>query len=193
MTRPSYTAALDRLLKPLGFERDGRKWVRIRGSIRECVDLQKSSASGGVTANLICWDFEIESLLRSINRDAPQVVRPMVQRVSHLIDGRDRWWKNDPNGPSEVAEAVRAYGIPWLERVQSFEDQAVLWYGRAGTVRPWRNSHLPELAVTLYLLGELDEALALFDAPVPKTAIQTLVAQGRCVEQWLKRKKDELQ
>jgi hypothetical protein len=39
--------------------------------------------------------------------------------------------------------------------------------------------------VTLYRLGALEEALALFEAPVPKTAIPDLVAAGRCMQRWL--------
>jgi hypothetical protein len=57
-------------------------------------------------------------------------------------------------------------------------------YGR-GTPRPWRKPNLTVLAVTLYRLGALEEALGLFEEPVPKTAIPTLVAEGKCVQRWL--------
>jgi hypothetical protein len=111
-------------------------------------------------------------------------IRQSGPRIGELIDGRDRWWKNDPNGPAEVAEAVLAYGIPWFERVRSLEDEASKWYGR-GTTGSWRKPNLTVLAVTLFRLGALEEALALFEEPVPKTAIQTLVTEGRCVQRWL--------
>ena len=191
MTRPSYTAALDRLLGPLGFERHGGDWIRLRGDIWDCVDLQKTWVDGSVTVNLYGKDLETERLLQSIACDVPSGIRLFGQRLGLLIDGRDRWWKNNPNGPSEVAEAVRVYGIPWLERVRSLEDEATHWYGRAATAKPWRNPNLAALAVTLYRLGERDEALALFEAPVPKTAIPTLVAEGRCVQRWLQSQRRE--
>jgi len=193
MTGRSYTAALDRLLQPLRFNREGKSWIRVRGSIWDCVDLQKSWVDGSVTVNLYGKDLETEKLLQTIGCDSPLGIVLLGQRIGLLIDGHDRWWKNDPSGPAELAEAVRVHGISWFERVQSLEDQATLWYSRAATAQPWRKPNLAALAVTLYRLGELDEALALFEAPIPRTAIPTLVADGRCVERWLKSRKSELQ
>jgi hypothetical protein len=109
---------------------------------------------------------------------------PIRSRVGTLIDGYDRWWTDEPDGPAEMAEAVRVYGLPWFDRVRSVEDQAAKWYGRPSMKGPWRSSSLPVLAVTLYRLGELDEALALFAAPERKTQAN-YVAKCRCVERWL--------
>lgn len=184
MTRLSYTKALDRVLHPLGFARDGKDWVRLRGEIRDWVNLQKSWADGSVTVNLFAKNLETERILRSIDCEEELGVRMFGQRIGQLIDGRDRWWKNDPNGPTELAEAVQVYGIPWFERVRSLEDEASTWYGR-GTTGSWRKPNLTVLAVTLYRLGACEEALALFEEPVPKTAIPTLVTEGRCVQRWL--------
>ena len=185
MSRLSYTKALDRALEPLGFARDGKKdWKRQRGEIEDWVNLQKSWIDGGVTVNLFAKNLETERILRSIPCDEELGIISFGQRIGYLIDGRDRWWKNDPNGPVEVAEAVRVGGIAWFERVQSLEDEASLWYGRAG-LRPWKTPKATVLAVTLFRLGALEEALALFEAPVPKTAIPMSVVKGRCVQRWL--------
>ena len=86
-------------------------------------------------------------------------------------------------GPAELAEAVRVHGLPWFETRRSLEDQAK-HYGREGS-KQWRNPTLAPLAITLYRLDAIDEALALFDEPVPKTAIPSLVSDGRCVQRWL--------
>jgi len=184
MTRLSYTKALDRALQPLGFAREGKDWIRLRGEIRDWVNLQKSWVDGSVTVNLFAKNVETERILKSIACDEVLGVRQSGQRIGELIDGRDRWWKNDPNGPAEVAEAVQVYGIPWFDRVQSLEDEASKWYGR-GTTGSWRKPNLTVLAVTLFRLGVLEEALALFEEPVPKTAIPMLVTEGRCVQRWL--------
>lgn len=184
MTRLSYTKALDRALQPLGFAREGRDWKRLRGEIQDWVNLQKSWVDGGVTVNLFAKNLETERILKSIPCDEVPGIIQFGQRIGQLIDGRDRWWKNDPNGPIEVAEAVLAYGIPWFERVRSLEDEASNWYFR-GTTGSWRKPNLTALAVTLFRLGALDEALTLFEEPVPKTASRTLVTQGRCVQRWL--------
>jgi hypothetical protein len=189
MTRLSYIKAIDRILQPLGFVREGRDCIRIRGDIWDCVNLQKSWIDGSVTVNLYAKDLETERILKSIPCQAVLGIRLFGQRIGQLIDGYDRWWKNDPNGPAELAEAVLTHGVPWFDRIQSLEDQASLWHFRTATAQPWRRSDLPALAVTLYRLGELDEALALFEAPVPKTAIKTVVTEGRCMQRWLEEQK----
>ena len=148
------------------------------------MNLQKSWVDGSVTVNLFAKNLETERILESIACDEVLGIVLFGQRIGALIDGRDRWWKNDPNGPAEVAEAVQVYVIPWFERVQSLEDEASKWYGR-GTTGSWRKPNLTVLAVTLFRLGALEEALALFDEPVPKTAIPLFVIEGRCVQRWL--------
>jgi hypothetical protein len=193
MTRLSYTKALDHLLQPLGFAREeekkGKDWIRIRGDVWDCVNLQKSWVDGGVTVNLYAKDLETEKVLKSIACNTVLGVHLAYERIGILIDGYDRWWKNNPDGPAELAEAVRVHGVPWFDRVQSLEDQATFWYYRTATAAPWRRSDLTTLAVTLFRLGALDEALALFEAPVPRTAMHKLVAEGRCVQRWLKNQK----
>lgn len=186
MTRLSYTKALDQALLPLGFTREGKSpdWRRLRGELQDWVDLQKSWIDGSVTVNLFSKNLETERILKSIPCDEVLGIRQFGQRIGQLIDGYDRWWKNNPDGPIEMAEAVKIYGIPWFERIRSLEDEASNRYGR-GTTGSWRKSNLPALAVTLFRLGALEEALALFDEPVPKTAIPSLVTEGRCVQRWL--------
>ncbi|THD82575.1 MAG: DUF4304 domain-containing protein [Phenylobacterium sp.] len=183
VSRPSYAKALDKLLRPLGFRREGYDWIRIRGDMWECVNLQISWVAG-VTANVAMKDLETEKLLQAIPCETPIFMRPMTVRIGHLINNRDRWWRNAPNGPTELTEAVATYGLPWFDKVRTPEEQAARWYGRHA-LDQWRNPRLPDLAATLYRLGEIEEALALFDEPTPRTAIPSLVAAGRCVQRWL--------
>ena len=70
MSRPSYAKALTKLLQPLGFQRDGYDWIRVRGDMWECVNLQISWL-GGVTANIEMKDLETEKILQSIPCDPP--------------------------------------------------------------------------------------------------------------------------
>jgi len=190
VARKSYIAALTEVLQPEGFSRDGQWWSRTVGTVLEQTDLQRSSvAGGGVTVNLWSKDLETEKILQGIECERP--VRIMSGgRISSLVpsfDGYDRWWRNDPDGPLELAGLVRVYGLPWLEGLRSLEAQAKQ-YGRGGS-RQWRNPTLAPLAVTLYRLGAIDEALALFEEPAPKTAIPSLVSDGRCVQRWLRKQK----
>lgn len=193
MTRLSYIKALDRALEPLGFVRQGAKkdWIRTRGDISDWVNLQKSGIDGAVTVNLFGTDLETDRLLRSIPCKVLPWLRPITTRIGTLMDGRDRWWKNNPEGPAEVAAAVLTYGIPWFERIKSLEDEASLWFGRSATAAPWRKPNLSALAITLFRMGELDEALALYEAPPPKTYMERALPEGRCVQRWLQAKKAE--
>ena len=184
MTRLSYTRAIDNVLQPMGFGRAGTWWTRIRGEMEEQLDLQKSWIDGGVTVNVWAKNLETNRILKSIRCEQEMGIIQFGVRIGTLIDGRDRWWRNDPNGPVGVAEAVSAYALPWFDQFRSLEDQAAKLYGR-GATRPWRTPSTPPLAITLYRLGEIDDALALFDAPVPKTALPNLVAECQCVRRWL--------
>ena len=46
--------------------REGKDWVRRRGEIRDCVNLQKSWVDGSVTINLFAKSLETERILKSI-------------------------------------------------------------------------------------------------------------------------------
>lgn len=187
MTRLSYTKAIDGVLNPLGFQREKSIWTRIRDDMEEKLDLQKSWIDGSVTVNVWAKDLETDRILKSIPCNQTMGIIQFGVRIGKLIDGPnglDRWWKNNPNGPTELADLVRAFAVPWFDRVKTPEDQADKWYGR-GTKYPWGSPNAPALAVTLYRLGALDEALAIFEAPVPRTAIPSLVERCRCVQRWL--------
>lgn len=185
MSRASYTKSLDKLLMPLGFTREKSWWSRIRGDLLEQLDLQKSWINGGVTINLWAKDLVTEAMLKSIPSKQPLGISQHGLRLGTLVDGKDRWWKNDPNGPAEVAELVKAHAIPWFDRVRTLEQQAEKWFGRWAYVG-WSSPNLGALAMTLYRLGELDEALAIFDAPMRRTANPDYVASLRCLEAWLR-------
>ena len=187
MTRLSYTKALDNLLLPLGFERQKNMWSRVSGEILEQLNLQKSWIDGAVTVNLYAKNLETERIIKSIPCAHTLGILQRGVRFPELIegsDGLDRWWKNDLNGPAEVASLAEKYALPWFGKVVTLEDQARFWYWR-GTTGTWKKPNLEALVVTLYRLGELDEALALFDEPIPRTANPVVVARARCIQRWV--------
>ena len=187
MTRLSYTKALDNLLVPLGFEREKNMWSRPSGDILEQLNLQKSWVDGSVTVNLFAKDIETERIIKTIPCKHVLGIVQLSVRFSELIegsDGRSLWWKNNPEGPAEVARLTQRYALPWFAKVVSLEDQGREWYPR-GTKGTWKKPNLGALVVTLYRLGELDEALALFDEPIPRTANPVMVEKARCIESWV--------
>ena len=188
MTRRSYAKTLDEALRPFGFKKNGDDWIRVRGDMWECVNRQ-SSWLGGVTVNLAIKDLETEKLfLEALRPLGMTQMRPITTRIGTLIDGYGRWWtKDEPDGPTHMADAVVKYGLPWFDRVRTLQEQAENWFGRrtALTGRGYHGPSLIGLALTLYRMGELREACEVLRRPVPKTAIQEAVRDVARVREWL--------
>lgn len=187
MSRLSYTRSLDNLLLPLGFERQKNMWTRISGDIRERLNLQKSWVDGSVTVNLWADSVETLRIIETIPCKHELGFFTFGQRISGLVEefnGLDRWWKNNPDGPREVAGLVEKHALSWFSKVITPDDQARYWYSR-GKISTWGQPNLAALVVTLYRLGELDEALALFDEPIPRMANPVMVEKARCIQSWV--------
>jgi hypothetical protein len=121
----------------------------------ESVDLQVSSIAG-TTANLVMKGLETERMLgEALGVGTPNFVNAVSIRIGHLINGFDRWWRQDPNGPAELSQAIVTYDLPYFDRVKTLEEQAARWYGRGS--KGWHASSLMCLAITLHRMGELDE------------------------------------
>jgi hypothetical protein len=184
VTRKSYAAAIDGVLKPIGFARQGKEWVRKIGTVVEHVGLQVSSIAG-TTANLWSYDAATNDLLKVAipwKPDAGMVLS--TRRIGQLMDGHDRWWKNDPNGPIELAEAIKTHAPSFFEARRSLEDQARC-FGRAEPRwKPGSTASRIYLALTLYRMGEMEEARAVLQNP-PKTAPASWLTQAESVRDWL--------
>jgi hypothetical protein len=107
-------------------------------------------------------------------------------QIGQLIDNHHRRWRDEPGGPEEMADLTVKFGVPWFDKVRTLEEQAANWYGRYSEVT--RDYHAPSmigLSLTLYRMGELAEACAVLNKPVPKTAIPENVRTVAVVRQWL--------
>ena len=189
MTRRSYIKALNEILSPLGFERRGDDWIRVRGNIWECVNRQ-ASVYGGVTVNLSAKDLETEKLFLCIfEEDGAIQMPPVDQRIGALMDGYDRWWKTEEvDGPSDMAETVLKYGLPWFDGTRTLEQQIEHWYGgRTVSDRGYHARSMIGLALTLYRMGEADEAGQVVRKQAPRTAIPSAVECVGKVREWLDR------
>lgn len=184
MTRKSYVSALDEVLKPMGFVRQGKEWSRRIGTVVEHVGLQVSSIAG-TTANLWSYDSATADLLREAIPWKPDITMVLPStRIGSLMNGTDRWWKNDPKGPAELADAIRIHAPPFFEAERSLEDQARA-FGRAEPRwKPGSTTTRIYLALTLYRMGELEEACAALGTP-PRTVPPVWVAQAESVRKWL--------
>lgn len=184
MSRRTYRQALDEVLAPEGFSREGPDdWVRQRGDMQERVNLQRSWIDRAVTVNLYQLDLERERILKSIPSKEGLYSALSPTRIGGLIDGHDRWWKNDPNGPDELSQAVKVFGLPYFDRVKSLEDQLLHWHG-GGAGSKWSTSNI-FLAVLFYRMGRLDEAREVISRPIPKTGNLAWVDRVHDVRRWL--------
>ena len=184
MTRKSYVVAVDSVLKPMGFTREGREWSRRIGTVVEHVDLQVSSIAG-TTANLWSYDTATSDLLKEAIPWEPEVGMVLsAWRIGTLMSGYDRWWKNDPNGPTELAEALRVQVPPFFEARRSLEDQAHFFGRGEPRWKPGSATSRIYLALTLFRMGEREEACAALANP-PKTTPPSWLAQAESVRKWL--------
>ena len=184
MKKKSYVAALNEVLLPMGFAQDRMEWSRTAKGILEKIDLQVSQ-NLGVTSNLWSTDLATEELLRqAIPRKRPMGIVQAGFRIGCLMGCGDRWWKKDPNGPAELAEAIRLHAPAFFESRRSLEAQALLF----GRLEPrWKPSDTNDrmyLALTLYRMGEFAEARGILVNP-PKTAPASWIAEAESVRQWI--------
>ena len=186
MSRKSYAGTLNEVLAPMGFKREGMIWSRTVGTVLEEIDLQTSQI-GGVTANLAAKDLATEALLlEAIPWKRPNAILPPYQRIGHLMGNYDRWWKNDPNGPTELTEAIRIHAPQYFEPRRSLEAQA---YNFGRHSESLTRSSFPTriyLALTLYRMGEVEEALAKLRQP-PKSISPNALKEVESVLEWLLR------
>ncbi len=189
MTKASYAKAITQALTPFGFKRSGSNWVRIRGDMWECVNLQRSQFAPELTVNLVQKDLETERLyLEIFGPDGAIQMQPQSDRIGQLIDGYDRWWEIDqPDGPEQLADAVVKYGLPRFDRVRTLAEQAEYWYHRPTLLGSsgYPSRLMEHLALTLYRMGETEEACAVLRKRVTKTANSYHVDQVAKMRAWL--------
>lgn len=191
MARRSYSTVMDKALKPYGFTRDRLKWTRVRGDVIEMIDIQPSRYSGR-TANVSIKNLETEKIYAEILEPLGDTYMFWISsRLGHLIDNCDRWWEDQPDGPEDMAALTVQYALPWFDEFSSLEQQATQWYGRGiENSRGYYAPGLIGLALTLYRMGEIDEALSVLAKPVPKLAIRSWVAKVVRVRDWLLAQRD---
>lgn len=182
MSSKSYLAALDSVLRPAGFARTGRNWIRFRDGFEDCVNLQVSSRAG-TTANISSRDLATDAIWNeAVPPGSPGLYYHTTVRIGQLMDRTDRWWRRDPNGPEELSQAILAYALPFLDSRRSLENQA-LGFGRGDTAG--FNARLRiGLAITLHRMGEHDEACAALANP-PKRLLSSWLMQVEAVRRRL--------
>ena len=179
----SYIGMVGAVLKPAGFERKGQDFTRIRDGLLDCVNLQVSQFAG-ITANIHMMDLVSEALLIEAAGLKKGPVYPVNVRIGRLIDGHnkglDRWWHRDSKGPAEMSEAIENYALPFFDQMHPLEAQA-RYFGRESA--GWSPS-LRWLAITLYRLGEKEEACQRLQVKLPRY-IKEKEPEYEAMRRWL--------
>ena len=168
MKRLTYPKAMAAVLEGIGFERNKDQWFRRSGMFEDNIDFQVGKDLKDITANARLRNFAVEI---EISRASPPgehigILYPVYRRVPMLIDRHDRWWsRSDPDGPAQMAAAVRDYALPFLERLHSLEALKA-YLEETGSIK-WRDAtSRMYVAIILGLTGRTEEAVeALSDPP----------------------------
>lgn len=197
MARLTYKQALDALLLPMGFTyRDHspqypgigkreRVYDRERDGFRESVFLAYSTYYG-MTADFLLDDLTTRALYKEARPAGENGLEIRTGRISEITGGvHSGWFKDDPHGPEALAALVKELAEPWFNEVRSLEDQAVKWYLRGIPYAGTTVSSDIGLALTLYRMGEFDEAIKAADVPPRRTRPKLWADDVYGVRDWL--------
>jgi hypothetical protein len=172
-----YSQAIDSVLTPLGFAREGSDWIRRIGDVEDCVSLYKGG-DGSMHVDLLNSDLKSNEVMKAaLGPDRGNSRWWISQPLSRVYGQSHKTWKNDPNGPSEVAEKLCDYGPKFFELVRDLKSQAY-WFGLAGLLTGvWRQGPtVVKLAITLHRMGERELCCRALDVPRRNHEIPSLAA-----------------
>jgi hypothetical protein len=122
MSTTAVVTRLDRLLTPLGFERQKQTWNRRSGPFVDVVDIQGSKADHAITLNAGVMDPDVHRKCWGTGPPA-WVDEPSCTvrtRIGQLMGNKDVWWSpGDGEAVEKIAEAVAAHVLPFLDRMHA--------------------------------------------------------------------------
>ena len=116
--------AINEVLIPAGFSKDGDVWRRASVPWLDVMELQKSKSGQAATLNCGIHHPEIYEKCWGRPGKAPISYSNCIvrTRLSELVLGRDEWWKlEDPVAIEAAAEMTKSHGLPFVERMHSLE------------------------------------------------------------------------
>jgi hypothetical protein len=164
MRGKSFTSAVNDVLEPAGFTRAGRAtWNRTAGGYRDAISLQTIQSLGTVV-NVYTVDLTSKAILDSCAPDqSGGLMYPVYERLGLLMGPFDRAWRQGRDRPSDLAAAIVNHALPFLDRMHDLVQ--LMGYLSRGA-KKWREfTEVVYLAITLYRLGETDQACRLLAHP----------------------------
>ena len=166
MANTTFWRTLDKVLEPVGFVRSDRTWERVEEGFRDHIHLQTVSGSG-TRAYVATTDMVSDAILDSVT---PRefvgeigLLDVVSINVGDFLGPYSRYWRGTGSGPSDLAQVIVDYGLPFLARLHTFEGMkerlersAIKWRD------PTSRFHL---AIMLHRAGRNQEALDLMADP----------------------------
>jgi hypothetical protein len=183
----TYHQAVAGVLQAEGFtaEKGRREWRREIAGFADEVDIQFSPFLEGVTVNVNMRD---EATRHVIAKLAPGIRRGTFytasERLPSLMGRKSHWWaRDDEDGPADVARAVRAYILPFLDRMHS-PIELCQYLARFGG-RQWGDTiHRLELAIIIGRMGQMAAACEMLSTP-PEKLDRAEAAGAMAVRAWI--------
>jgi len=185
MSRNPYAGAVNAVLKPHGFHKvSGIEWQREVDGYLD--DVYMHSVDKAFAVHVRVRDIATKAL---VERAKPPKAGGSFYSASSalgLLMSRyaKRWPRDDPDGPSQVAAAIEAYALPFLEGLHSID--AMTDYKRRQNEGRWwgDTNHRLDLAVLLWRQGRSKEACDLLQNP-PKRIPDSLKTSIEAVRRFV--------
>jgi len=110
----SFRSAVNALLAPLGFERQGKDWVRRTDGFVETVGLHVTSI--GTVIDYQSIDLTTRAILMEVN---PTWVKNQPQFIRLFDPTGKQVFRSDTDKPSELARAIHDVVLPFFEKMRT--------------------------------------------------------------------------
>ena len=178
MSARDYAKAISAALKPAGFVRvkSRQEWRRELDGFFEEISLQGTRTFPKVTVNFALRHERARTAVYSVAGPGTMGTDFTISdRLGLFLGPYDRWWgRDDPEGPAEVAELIRAKLLPYLDRMHSMDRYIeALTKQFLGERWPYVTPIL-ELAVLLHERGEVGRVREILDNPPDRISPEEL-------------------
>lgn len=119
MNTKNIISPLDKLLKPLGFNRKKTTWNRELDTFVDVIDVQVDKLKSAITVNAgvfnkyvhhKCWGEVTPAFIE-------EPLCTVRTRIGQLVEGKDLWWSLEEE--SDISEKINIYIFPFFEQMHN--------------------------------------------------------------------------
>ncbi len=124
-------------LRQMGFKRSSTTWNRRVGDFTDVINIQVSKSLDRVWVNVGVAEAHayVSSWGVALPSFVPEGECTVRTRLGILINGHDSAWMiQDPAVPKEIENQLRTVGLPYLERLHTYEEMEKEMATRPGRI-----------------------------------------------------------